>query len=206
MNMTLRIGLAALAGACCLGPVVRAAEGEGPAPYRWGVELLAAMPRQDFKGIDSRTGLGLGVFAENQLGSGVTLQTRFEFIRFPQTNSPQAAGIASWTAPDPLTLSADSAALGVDLRKGLALPGLPGAFVLAGLHIARYEFETSAASDVATGSGLYRYKDKTPFQLGFELGIGTSFSPDWALALRYTTVTIQSNSFATVETSLSYRF
>ena len=44
-------------------------------PYRYGIRFLTASPRQDFRDLDSRTGLGGGLFVEAPAGSGWIAQT-----------------------------------------------------------------------------------------------------------------------------------
>jgi opacity protein-like surface antigen len=197
-----RIALAVLAGACSLA----ASEGEGPEPFRYGVQVLAALPRQDLKALDSRTGLGAGLFAENDLGAGLVVQSRIDFFRFPQTSQPNVSSIGSRAADGALTLSANSLAVGVDVHKHLAIAGLESGFVLAGVTCARYEFQTSAAVETDSGTVIQRFKDKTPFKLGLAVGIGYDFNATWSLALRYTSVSTDNTTFATFETGLSYRF
>lgn len=200
------LGLAALAWACLQGPALRAVEGEGPAPFRFGVRLLVSWPRQDFKDIDGRTGLGAGVFAENDLGNGTVLLSRLDYLRYPQAGTPGAAGIADYTVPDPLTLSTDSVSVGVDLRQRLPWPGLEGCFLLAGVTAARFEFETSTAEEVDGETVIVRTKDKTPFRVGFAAGLGWSFGRNADVTLRYTAVNTGGATFATLETGFGWRF
>lgn len=206
MSIARWFGLAALAWAWFPGPALRADEGEGPPPYRYGIRFTAAMPQQDLKSIDNRTGLGLGLFAENDLGSGMVVQARVDYLRYPQANQPSAGSIADLTLPNPLTVSTDSVAVGVDVQKHLLLGGQQDLFLLVGIAGYRYEFQTSAVTQQGSAAVLTRSKDKSEITAGVDVGIGYSFAPDWALTLRYTTVAISHANLATFETGLSYRF
>jgi hypothetical protein len=205
MKLTLCLGLAALAGAGGPGRALRAAEGVGPA-FRYGVQLLGAAPAQDFKNLDNRVGVGAGLFAENNLGSGVVIQSRLDYVSYSQYNQPAAGGIARYTIANPLTLSSDTLSVGVDLHKHLGLGEQDGWFVLAGASAIRFEFQTSGAVTQGANTVVARYKDKTPLTLGLDAGFGYAFNPAWSLALRYTTASLDGTTLATVETGLSYRF
>ena len=50
----------------------------------------ASLRRKLTRDLTGRTGLGVGVFAESELGSGTILQTRVDYLQYPQTNQPQA--------------------------------------------------------------------------------------------------------------------
>lgn len=200
-----RLGWMLMVLACGCG----AAEPGGPVPYRYGIRLELAAPGQDFRDISSRTGFGGGLFVEAPVGSGWIAQTRFDYISFPQTNQPHAASISQYTTVNPLTLSMDSAALGVDLRH--PVPGLKGFYGLVGATGIRYEFQSSSARTQIDQNGIpipgiIRYKDRTSVKLGLALGLGFELYRGLALSERYTTVNIFGTTFAALETSLSYRF
>jgi hypothetical protein len=187
----------------------RAAEPEAPAPYRYGIRVLSATPAQDFRDVDSRAGFGGGLFMEAPVGSGWIAQTRFDYILYPQVNQPYLTPVSRYTLPNALTLSADSAGLGVDLRHPVA--GLKGLYVLVGMTGIRYEFQTSAASSQIDQNGIpipgiVRYKERTSVKLGLALGAGLELYPGLALSERFTTVNILGTTFGALETSLSYRF
>ena len=187
-------------------------EGAGEAPLRFGAEILYSTPRKDFQSATTKAGVGLGLFAENDLGSGNAFQTRFDYIRYPQINSP-GSGLSDFTGPNPLTLSMSSASVAVDLRHHLPTSGLEPFFLQAGVLFIRYEFQTSAAPDSAPSPQgvnpaptVPRAKDMTPFKLGFDLGLGYTIAPDWAITVRYTSMTSASTTFATLDALFSYRF
>jgi hypothetical protein len=189
-----------------------AEEGAGPAPLRFGAEILYSTPRKDFQSATTKAGVGLGLFAENDLGSGNAFQTRFDYVRYPQINSP-GTGLSDFTGPSPLTLSMSSASVAVDLRHHLPTAGLEPVFVQAGILFIRYEFQTSTAPDtgpdaqgVNPAPTLPRAKDSTPFKMGFDLGLGYNLTPDWALTVRYTSMTSASTTFATLDALVSHRF
>ncbi|MDR3670513.1 MAG: outer membrane beta-barrel protein [Holophaga sp.] len=192
-----------MALACACG----AAESEDP--YRYGIRITSSSPAQDFRDISSRTGFGGGLFVETPVGSGWVAQTRLDYISYPQTNRPTAAMIARYTSANPITLSIDSAALGVDLRH--PLPGLKGFYGLIGMTAIRYEFQSSSVSNLIDQNGIpipgvIRYKDKTSFKLGLAVGVGFEIYRGLALSERFTTANILGTTFGTLETSLSYRF
>jgi len=209
MTIPRQAGWTLLALACACG---RAADLEDAAPLRCGVRLTTCSPRQDFRSIISRTGLGGGVFVESPAGSGWIAQTRFDYLRIPQTDRPDATLIPAYSTPDPITLSVDSASLGVDLRHPVAEAG-PFARVsgLAGAALIRYEFQTSSANTAVDQNGIpirgiIRYKDKTSVKIGLAVGVSVDLWRGLALAGRYTTVNIDGVTFATLETSISCRF
>jgi hypothetical protein len=180
-------------------------------PLRYGVQLVGALPRQTLKNAGLGTGLGIGLFAENEPYPGTTLRTWVDFIRYPQTNHPPQDLLADYTDPDPLTLSANSFTLGVDARLHLTKPGLQRVFVLAGLLASRYEFQSSSANVVADASGqpatqIVRRSESTPFKLGLSVGAGIDLRDDWSFTLRYTHVGLPGSNLDTVETGVAYRF
>jgi len=194
------------------GAWVHAADPDDPPPLRYGVRITASSPRQDFRQIISRTGLGGGVFVEAPAGSGWIAQTRLDYIRFPQTNRPDTTLIPAYSTPGPITLNVDSASLGLDLRHALADSG-PFARVcgLAGVTFIRYEFQTSAANIQIDQNGIpipgiVRYKDKTSVKIGLAVGAGVELCRGLDLSARFTTVDIFGVTFGALETSLSYRF
>jgi opacity protein-like surface antigen len=195
--------------ACACGQALTAAELDDNTTYRYGVRFTTASPRQDFRDFTGRTGLGAGVFIETDAGSGWIAQTRFDYITFPQTNNPDyAAGPAATPA---ITLSVDSASLGVDLRHPLSFAGLDRFYVLGGVMGIRYEFDASIPNTQVDQNGIpiagiLRYKDKTSFKLGLAVGVGFEIYRGLALTERYTTFDVNGTTLATLETSLSYRF
>jgi hypothetical protein len=202
--------VSALALSCSLALPAAELE-EGPGTCRYGVRLIAATPRQDFRDMTGRTGFGAGLFAETALSPTTALQTRFDFISYPQTNQPGGAQITSLTVPKPITLAVDSTALGVDIRHNLPYPKLERVYLLGGLMGIRYEFNSSAIGTVNGQNGvpvpgIIRTKQKTSFKLGLAVGLGVELHQGLALSGRFTTIDINGTTFATLETSLSYRF
>jgi hypothetical protein len=180
-------------------------------PLRFGVQVIGAFPRQTLKSAGLRTGLGIGLFAENEPYPGTNLQTWASFIRYPQANQPPRDLLADYTAPDPLTLSANSFTLGVDAHLHLPRPGLRQVFVLAGVLASRYEFQSSSVTVVADPDGQptsqpVRRTESTPFKLGLSVGAGIDLRKDWSFILRYTHVGLPGSNLDTVETCLEYRF
>jgi len=209
MKISKKIGWAlfVLAGAWA-----HAADPADAAPLQYGMRIISASPRQDFRQVISRTGFCAGVFVETPTGAGWIAQTRLDYIRFPQTNSPDTTLIPRYSTPDPITLNVDSASLGVDFRHALADSGLfARVYGLAGAMLIRYEFQTSAANTQIDQNGIpipaiVRYKDKTSVKIGLAVGAGIELYQGLALSARFTTVDIFGVTFGTLETSLSYRF
>jgi hypothetical protein len=196
--------------AWALAPALAAQE-PGPKPVHYGVRILSALPSQDFKQITGRAGLGAGVFAEADGPPGTVLQTRLDYISYPQTNQPGNPGSSSYIPPNSLTLSANSLACGFDVRYYLPYPALGRVFLLGGVSAIRYEFQTSSAGVLMDQNGIpfngiVRSKGKTSLKLGVAVGLGCDFGNHWALAERFTSIDIDGTTLATLETSLSYRF
>ena len=204
--------LGSLALVCAFGwnQALHAADPATAPSCRYGMRFLSATPRQDFREVLPRTGFGLGLFADADLGSGTTAQARFDFIRFPQTSRAGSQNLPGYPAPVPaLALLADSAALGMDLRHGI--PGLGRVYGLAGVTAIRYEYDVAYAGNKVDQNGIptpgiIRAKDKTSLKLGLAVGLGVDLWHGLALTGRYTAVDIDGFTFATLETSLSYRF
>ena len=200
---------------CALAPWLTAQAAEDPdprpTPIHYGVRLLAAYPGQDFRQINSRTGLGAGLFAETQWTPATLVQTRLDYLRYPQTNSPGDPGISSYLPDRPLTLSADSVACGFDVRHDLSQRSRNRVFLLGGVMAIRYEFQSSALGTLKDqngieSAGIVRFKSKTSLKLGLAAGFGCAFDSHWTLAERFTTIDIDGVTLATAETALSYRF
>jgi hypothetical protein len=208
MTIAKPLGWMLIVLACGATPLTAAAP-DPASPVRYGIRILAASPRQDFRNLGSRSGFGGGLFAETDVGSGWIAQTRFDYLSYPQNNQPGAGAIATYTTANPITLSADSASLGVDLRH--PVPGLPRLCGLAGVTAIRYEFQSSSVTTQVNQNGIpipgiIRYKDKTPVKLGLAVGISFELWQGLVLAERYTSADINGTTFGTLETSLSYRF
>ena len=209
MIFSMRLGWRVLALAWTCGSALLAAELEGPQTYHYGIRLSAATPRQDLRDLTARTGFGAGLFAEAEYSPSTTVQTRFDYLSYPQNNRPNASGIPAWTAPNPITLAASSTALGLEFRHAFA--GFQRFSLTGGLMAIRYEFDTSSASTLIDQNGLpvagiTRVKRNTPLKLGLAAGVGFELLRGLALAERFTTASIEGTTFATLETSLSYRF
>ena len=204
------LGLALL----CLGlggPFLAAEDPNAPEVYRYGLRLLAALPRQDFHEIIGRTGLGVGLSMETELSPGTVLETRFDYLRYPQDNHPGSGAIPAPAAANAAILLVNSAAIGVDLRHSLPVAGLRRIFGSLGVMGIRYEFDSSGASTALDQNGvpvsaIRRVKAKTPFKLGLAVGLGVDLTRNLALAERFTSVNLDGTTLGTLETSLSYRF
>ena len=123
-NLGLTWGVCALACASAFAapPAEPGEFQEGPT--RYGIQVLVATPRQDFQAAGSRTGFGLGLFAEAELAPGTVAQTRFDFIRYPQSNRPDTRFLPPEVGTGGLSLASNAVALGVDLRHYLGRLGL----------------------------------------------------------------------------------
>jgi hypothetical protein len=201
--------------ALALAPTLAAKDPEpDPVPdpvTHYGVRLTAALPRQDFQQLTGRTGLGLGLFAETQCAPGTLVQSRLDYISYPQTNAPGRSGASGYIPAAPLTLSVDSLSCGFDVRHDLPYRALKSAYLMAGVMAVRYEFQSSAAGileapDGTPSIGIIRYKSKNSLKLGWALGLGYELDDHWSLSERYTTVDIDGITLAAWETSLNYRF
>lgn len=210
MNLSKPLGWLMLALAA--SRALTAADLSDPSGYRYGVRILSAWPRQDFREALPKTGSGAGVFVENDLGAGTTAQTRFDFIRYPQADRSDTRGLPDAPgAGSILALLANSASIGLDLRHPLPVPGLQRVHALAGVMAIRYEFDASYAGTRVDQNGIpipgiIRAKDKTSLRIGLAVGLGLDLWRGLALAGRYTTLNIDGFTFGTLETSLSYRF
>ena len=148
---------------------------------------------------------------EAELAPGTLAQTRFDYLRFPQSNRPDTRFLPPEVGAGGLTLASNAVALGVDVRHYLARLGLERVFILAGVMGIRYEFQTSDAVVVPGPGGqpvatTVRAKDATPIQLGLAAGLGCDLGRGWAVTLRYTTMSYEGASLATLESGLSWRF
>ena len=196
----------------CACVQARAAEDGAPDPYRYGIRVLSAAPRQDFRQVVDRAGRGAGLFVETGVGSGWIAQTRFDYLAYPQVDDPGTAAIASYVTPSAGSLTVNSAALGVDLRHPLPVSGWLGRFYgLVGATAIRYEYLSAATVTQADANGnpvtgVERQKNKTPFKLGVAVGAGVEIARGLCLAGRFTSVNIDGVTLGTFETSLSYRF
>jgi len=200
------LGWSFLALASASGPLLGAAEGEGPEPVRYGFRILGAKPVQDFKLIEPSAGVGLGLFADQELGPSLRLQTRADYLRYPETARASVASIGAYALPNTRTLAADSVAVGADLQRRLSPAGPDGCYVLAGLFAARFEFRTEVPTSPAANAPTSLYKEKTKFKLGGALGVGYDFGEHLGVALRYTAGSYDGVTLATLEGSFSYRF
>lgn len=174
-------------------------------PWRVGFEVLGSSPRQDFREMDSRTGFGAAIFLENELGRGFRVQSRFEFIRYPQTSSGRIGAFR------PMTLSANASSLGVDVHYHLPYKGWDKVYLVAGLRAVRYEFSFTAQSDqldpvTQTPIGIESFKDRTAMRLGTTVGFGLDINRTLSLTGRYTYATAEGFTFATFDTGLAIRF
>jgi hypothetical protein len=181
------------------------------ASLRYGASLVAAFPRQALQTAKLRTGLGIGLFAESDPAPGTTLQTWIQFVRFPQADNPPQGVLNDYLDPDSLTVAANTFSLGVDARLHLPRPGLERVFVMAGLLVSRFEFQSSRVEMVTDASGqvvaqTVRRTDSTPFKLGLSVGAGVDLHKNVTLTLRYSHVPLPGLTLATLETGLSYRF
>jgi hypothetical protein len=201
--------LGLLACGCVQAP---AAEEDLPRPWQYGIRVLAASPRQDFRNLVHRTGLGAGLFVETEVGSGWIAQTRFDYVDYPQVANPGTSAITPYAPAAPLRLNVNAASLGADLRHPLPFEGWAGRFYgQAGLMGIRYEYETASANTVLDQygnplPGVVRTKNKTSVKVGMDVGVGVEIVRGLDLAERFTTVNIDGFTLGNWETSLSYRF
>ena len=177
---------------------------------RYGIQLLAAAPGRDFRGMTGQTGTGLGLFLEKHVSGSVVIQTRLDYLSYPVSQGPGIASGFSFLPANNQSLSANSAALSVDVRQYLPWAPLKSVYGLAGVTAIRYEFRTTYAGGLDQNgiplTGLATFKGSTAGQLGWALGLGYDFDGSWALAARYSSVNINGSTLATTEAGLSYRF
>jgi hypothetical protein len=212
MNFSRFLGPALVASA--LAAQAAAVDPAGSFPLittRYGIQVLAATPRQALQTAGLRTGFGLGLFAESETAPGIFVQTRLDFIRYPQANRPDPTVLPDYVRPDALTLAGNSLALGIDVRLRLHHPRLERLFLLAGVSATRFEFQSSSVVVVPGPGGRpvdqnVRSAETTPIKLGLAVGAGVDLGKDWVFTLRYTHLALEGGNFATLEPSLSYRF
>jgi hypothetical protein len=181
------------------------------ARWRLGLELLGSSPRQDFRDMTGRTGVGGAVFLESAFPNGWRVQGRFEFIRYPQTSQASVGDLIPGMGPfKPLTLSANAAAVGVDLHYHLPYPGWRRTYLVAGIRAIRYELSYTTAGvvpDPVTPVGVIQgHKYRTPASIGLDGGFGVDLNRHLAFTGRYTYTTVSGIGFATCDLGLSVRF
>lgn len=181
------------------------------ATWRVGVEVLTSSPRQDFRDMTGRSGLGGALFLENELSAGWRVQSRVEFIRYPQTSDSSVPDLIPDTGPfKPLTLSATATSVGVDLHYHLPYPGWNRMYLVTGLRAIRYEISYTTAAvrldPVAPTGIIQETKYRTPVSMGVDVGFGVDFNRTVALTGRYTYTTVSGNAFVTCDLGLSARF
>jgi opacity protein-like surface antigen len=192
---------------------MRTDEEKEEASWRVGLEVLGSSPRQDFRDLDSRTGYGGALFVENDLGGGWRVQSRFDFLRFPQTTGGVINGLIPGQGTfQPLTLAADSSSLGAEAQYHLPYPGLTTFYLTAGLRAIRYEFTYTTVSNVQSPSSnlptgtILNNKYRTSMKMGATLGLGLDLSRRLSLTFRYTYLDLSGTAFVTYETGLGVRF
>lgn len=189
-----------------VGGALRAQEAD-PGP-RFGVHLLLARPQMDFRTATTRNGWGVGLFAENPFTAHTVLQTRLDFIQFPEVRAfPR--GTPPYAPTGLRSLDARSIALGLDLRYALPYDWLNRVYLLAGVSAARYEFRFYAPDPAPADTAIpeiLRSKEITSIKLGGALGAGVTLSPRWTLAARYTYLRMDTFNLAALEASLGFRF
>ena len=203
-----------------------APEGEAPGPesfdtnaflgtdridvVEYGIRALVSFPKLDLRNRTSNRGVGGGVFVEKHFAESTIVQTRLDFISYPETHDLPVPNAFSFIPANSRSFAADSMALGVDVRQYLPLPDFPGLYVLAGVMGINYQFKTTYTGGLDQNgiptTGLNTFKGKTSPRIGVALGLGYDFNGSVAFTVRYTNVVIDGTSFATVESGLSYRF
>jgi hypothetical protein len=194
--------------------------------WRFGLRLLGASPRQDFRDVDRRTGCGAGLFVENDLHNGWRVQSHADYMSFPRTSSSNTAGFVPNPPPidpaiaAPLALSADAVEVGFDVDYHLPYRGLKSVYVLAGLSAIRYEVDYTVPSgqvDPATGiatASVAESKYKTPLSLGLDFGLGVDINRTLSVEVRYICASLSGaatqgtvdRTFTTIQAGLEIRF
>lgn len=178
---------------------------EDETPTHFGLQATASTPRQDFKGITSRTGLGGGIFFEQDLGDGWSVRARFDYLAFKEQPGRSQDYLQSFAAPDALKIAADQASIGAEVR--MHVKSMNHFFILGALSGTRLEFDTLTANTPAgTQPAIIEEKQKTSFKLGLAGGAGWQFTPNFAVTVRYTTTSVNGATLATLEGGLDYRF
>jgi len=176
---------------------------------RFGMELLVAAPVGDLRDMALKTGRGGALFAEQEFTETSVIQTRISYITHPDNKDVFIAKSYPFLPVNPLTLTVNATALGVEVRQYLTRSR--GAFVLAGLSASRYEFRstyrgTAVDQNGITLEGLYERKYKTSTKIGLSLGLGYDFGTRAGLTVRYTAMPIDGATLATAMGGLSVRF
>ena len=170
----------------------------------FGVQGSLATPRLDLQEATPRTGLGGGLFFEQDLDNGWSARVRFDYVNFPESTGLTSSRAASLVPPATFRVAANQVFLGAEVRKRPFSGPFKKFFLLGALGGFRTEFETAA---LGTQPGaILRDKEKSPMKLGFALGAGWQVCQPLSATVRYTSVTLDNLNLATLEFGLGYRF
>jgi hypothetical protein len=179
--------------------------------WRVGLEALLSTPRQDFRDMTGRSGFGGAFFLENELSDSWRVQTRFEYIRYPQTDQSFIGDLVPGNGPiKPLTLTATAASIGADVHYHLPYPGWHSLYLLGGVRAMRYELRYTTAAvrldPLAPAGVIQTSKYHTPVTMGVDLGFGVDFNRTLAMSTRYTYTSVSGVAFVTCDLGISARF
>lgn len=188
--------------ALALVPAVLLAEDPEPALH-FGLQATLATPRQDLRDVTSRTGMGGGLFFEQDLDGTWSVRSRLDYLSFSQGTARITAGDAGFIPATAVQAAVNQTSLGAEVR--LHPKDLSGIFFLAGACGSRLEFR-SVGPDPSGVLSVLETKQKTSFKLGWSAGVGCTLFSACTATFRYTNLQIAGANFATAELGLDYRF
>ena len=181
-------------------------------PVTYGFNLVWAKPLNDLQAMNPRTGVGFGLFMEENISKATVIQTRLDYRGFQETTNLPLANNFAFVPANVYALAEDSVAVGVDVRHSLPYPWLKACYILGGISAIRYEFRSTSLGTYVDQNGIalpnvvINYKDKTPIRFGLALGVGCNLGSHCALTARYTYVSMNSLTLATIESGLRVSF
>jgi hypothetical protein len=188
---------------------------------RYGIFLGAATPLLEFRDASAKTGKAIGFLAERNLGPHAMIQTRLDYVQYPETRDFSVKQQSQLLPRSPLSFSANTFTVSAEIRHHLDKIGLHPVYLSGGISAVRYEFRSSGLDTAVDQNGvplpgIVRIKAKTSVKMGLTLGAGYEFSPSFSLYTRYSYTTLDRTalegfaldrtSLASLQTGLSVRF
>jgi opacity protein-like surface antigen len=188
-----------------LTPALLRAQDSDLPRIRFGLQVTGARPQNDLRGLVPTTAKGIGIFFDQAMDEDWNVRTRIDYLSFGSTSSQAHTGAA---LVPPLTRQhdGDQSSLGAEVRYHPR--PIHGAFILGGMAMARYEFESIIPADPsATPPTLETHlKVKSSTKLSLSAGAGYQFTNNLAATVRYTTMNLDGTILSTLEGGLEYRF
>lgn len=198
-----------LGAALCLVPAHLFAEEMEETPCRFGLRILAAAPRQDYRDLARGAGRGLGVFAEQDQGGGWSCLARLDLLAFGASEVRPGDAAEALLPPQSRTATSNLVSLGAEAR--WKVPGLTSLLLTGGAFGARAEFRTTGPTGRVDANGnpipgTVTDKDRTSFKFGLSGGLGITFGQHVAVTVTYRSLNLTGVTLATLEGGLEYRF